>query len=125
MADMSNYLAAKVLTDSLGGACFAALYTTNPTGADIGTEVVDSAYKRQPITFTTPALEAGKMTVKNTALVEFEPAYSGYGTITHIGIRSALVGGNLLYVKELTAPITATTGTGVRMQMGEIKAIVR
>jgi len=89
---------------------YLALYTSNPTGNDTGTEVSGGGYARQPITFTEPALEGGKQTIKNSAKVEFPVAEGDWGTITHVGIRDAATGGNLIAFAELDAPRTIQTG---------------
>jgi len=89
---------------------YLALYTSNPTGNDTGTEVSGGGYTRQPITFSAPALEGGKQTIKNDAKVEFPVAEGDWGTITHVGIRDAATGGNLIAFAELEAPRTILAG---------------
>lgn len=92
------------------GTVYLALYTSNPTGADTGTEVSGGGYARQPITFSAPALEGGKQTIKNSAKVEFPVAEGDWGTITHIGIRTAATGGDLIAYAALTNPRTILAG---------------
>ena len=89
---------------------YLALYTSNPTPNDTGTEVSGAGYARQPITFSAPALEGGKQTIKNSAKVEFPVATADWGTITHVGIRDAATGGNLIAFAELAAPRTIMAG---------------
>lgn len=89
---------------------YLALYTSNPTANDTGTEVSGGGYERQQITFTEPVLEDEKQTIKNDAKVEFPIAEGDWGTITHVGIRDAAVGGNLIAFAELAAPRTIMAG---------------
>lgn len=92
------------------GTVYLALYTSNPTGADTGTEVSGGGYERQQITFSAPVAEGGKQTIKNDAKVEFSVAEGDWGTITHVGIRDAATGGNLIAFAELAAPRTIMAG---------------
>lgn len=89
---------------------YLALYTSNPTENDTGQEVTGGAYTRKPITFTDPATENGKQTIKNATDIEFDVATSDWGTVTHVGIRDAEIGGNLLYFGELESPRTILEG---------------
>lgn len=89
---------------------YLALYTSNPTANDTGTEVSGGGYARQEITFSAPVAEGGKQTIKNDAKVEFPVAEGDWGTITHVGIRDAAAGGNLIAFAELTSPRTIQTG---------------
>lgn len=89
---------------------YLALYTSNPTPNDTGTEVNGAGYARQEITFSAPAIEDGKQTIKNSVRVEFPVAQGDWGTITHIGIRDAAEGGNLIAFAPLNAPRTISTG---------------
>lgn len=108
---LSNTRAAAILNQEFRtGTVYLALYTSNPTGADTGTEVSGGGYARQPITFSAPALEGGKQTIKNSAKVEFPVATADWGTITHIGIRDAATGGSLIAFAELKAPRTILAG---------------
>lgn len=107
MAALSDYLENEILDHILGTGAFVmpagvwvALFTTNPTDADTGTELAGSGYARQPITFGAAA--AGS--ASNAALVEFGPATANWGTVTHIGIYDAVTAGNLLVHGTLAVP---------------------
>ena len=103
--------AAEILNNEFrSGPVYLALYTSNPTANDTGTEVSGGGYARQPITFSAPALEDGKQTIKNSAKVEFPVAEGDWGTITHVGIRDADTGGNLIAFAALASPRTIQTG---------------
>lgn len=103
--------AAEILNNEFrSGPVYLALYTSNPTANDTGTEVSDGGYARQEIMFSAPALEGGKQTIKNSAKVEFPVATADWGTITHVGIRDAATGGNLIAFAALEAPRTIMAG---------------
>lgn len=103
--------AAEILNNEFrSGPVYLALYTSNPTANDTGTEVSGGGYARQPITFSAPALEGGKQTIKNDAKVEFPVAEGDWGTITHVGIRDAAAGGNLIAFAALASPRTIQAG---------------
>jgi len=100
MAEMSNYLENALINATLRNTSYTspatvyvALYTTDPTDADTGTEVSGGSYARTAVTFGAPS--NGVST--NSAAVEFPTCTSSWGTITHIGIRDASTSGNLLY----------------------------
>jgi len=105
-AKAAEILNAEFRTDPV----YLALYTSNPTANDTGTEVDGDGYARQEITFSAPALEGGKQTIKNDAKVEFPVAEGDWGTITHVGIRDAATGGALIAFAALNSPRTIQTG---------------
>lgn len=83
---------------------YVALYTSDPTENDTGTEVsaVGTGYVRQPVTFTAPAAK----TIKNTADVVFPQALAAQGIVTHFAIRDGLTGGTLMAFGPLVNPKT-------------------
>lgn len=104
MAEMSNYLETALINGTLRGTTYTAptttylaLYTSDPTDADTGTEVTGGSYARQAITMGAPS--NGVST--NSAAIEFPQATADWGTITHVGIRDAVTSGNLLYHSAL------------------------
>jgi hypothetical protein len=118
MAEMSNYLENALINVTLRATAYTApttvylaLYTTDPTDADTGTECSGTSYARQSITFGAPS--NGVST--NSAAIEFPQAGGSWGTITHIGIRDALTTGNLLYHTPLDASKTIATGDVFRI----------
>ena len=124
MADnLSNYLENKLLDHSVGKAAFTmpptvriALYTTDPTDADAGTEVSGGSYARQAITFAAAASGA----TSNDADVLFPQATASWGTITHWGIRDAATGGNLLWHGAFTASKAIDSGDQLKIAAGEL-----
>ena len=123
MAEMSNYLENALINVTLRATAYTApttvylaLYTTDPTDADTGTECSGTSYARQSITFGAPS--NGVST--NSAAIEFAQAGNSWGTITHIGIRDALTTGNLLYHSPLDASKTIATGDVFRVAIGSL-----
>ena len=106
-----NAKASELLTSLYKSApVYIALYKTDPTGADTGTEVTGGAYKRVQINFGDVVLEGNKQTIKNTAEVQFPVATAAWGTITHIGIRTAETGGDLISSVALKQARTIESG---------------
>ena len=123
MAEMSNYLENALINVTLRATAYTApttvylaLYTTDPTDADTGTECSGTSYARQSITFGAPS--NGVST--NSAAIEFPQAGGAWGTITHIGIRDALTTGNLLYHSPLDASKTIATGDVFRIAVASL-----
>lgn len=128
---ISNWLATQLLNASLRGTAFSppstvyiALYTSDPTPADTGTEVSGGGYTRQAITFTAAALDSGKVSVKNMADVVFPQATADWGLVTHVAIRTAASGGNLLWSVPL-AEKSRTIQVGDRPKFLKDSTIVR
>lgn len=118
MAEMSNYLENALINVTLRATSYTApttvyvaLYTTDPTDADTGTECSGTSYARQSVTFGAPS----NGVTTNSAVIDFPQAGSAWGTITHIGIRDALTVGNLLYHTPLDASKTIASGDVFRI----------
>ena len=75
---------------------FLALYISNPTDDDIGTEIAGGGYVRQTITFSPPQQVGGRGQIGNDIQITFPTATANWGTISHWGVRDAATGGNLL-----------------------------
>lgn len=123
MAALSNYLEDKLLDITLRASIwtapnkvYLALYTSDPTDENTGTEVTGGTYARQQITFVQPS----NGTVRSFADVLFSVATAGWGTITHFGILDALTGGNLLFHGALTNPKTIALDDQLKIAAGDI-----
>ena len=124
---MSNHLEESILNGTLRNITYSApdnvylaLYTSDPTDNDTGTEVDGTGYVRQSVSFTSPTQTEGRATVENDAEIEFAIAESNWGTITHMGIRDSDTGGNLLYHGELATSKTIDQGDQFRVQAGDL-----
>jgi hypothetical protein len=113
MAEMSNYLEDKILDHVLKNTSYTSpstvylgLYTSDPTDANVGTEVSGGSYARQSISFD---VASGGVSTTD-ANIEFPQATGSWGTISHIGILDALTTGNLLFHTPLTTSKVIDTG---------------
>ena len=111
--EFSNDLANKIINCTLRklayttpAQAYVALYTTDPTKDNTGTEVSGTTYTRQPVTMKLP--DDGFS--DNTNEMEWLIATEVWGTITHIGVMDAVVAGNLMYFTELLEPKNITVG---------------
>ena len=123
MAEFSNYLENALINVTLRATSYTApttvyvaLYTSDPTDADTGTECSGTSYARQSVIFSSPSNGA----TSNSAAVEFPQAGGSWGTITHIGIRDASTAGKLLYHTALDASKTIATGDVFRIASGSL-----
>ena len=119
----SNYLENKVIDHFLGTSSttapsnvFMALFTSNPTDANSGTEVSGNGYSRQSITFN--AASSGSAT--NSSAETFTASGGNFGTITHFGIFDASSSGNLLYHGALTDDKVIEDGDSLVVASGAI-----
>jgi len=123
MAEMANYLENALINGTLRGTTYTApttvyvaLYTSDPTDADTGTEVSGTSYARQAVTFGAPS----NGVTTNSAAVEFPQAGGSWGTVSYIGLRDASTAGNLLYHTALDAAKTISTGDVFRIAAGSL-----
>ena len=113
MAEMSNFLENALVNATLRNTTYTspatvyvALYTSDPTDADTGTEVTGGSYARTSVTFAAPSNGVSL----SSADVTFPTCTAGWGTVTHIGLRDASTAGNLLYHTPLDSSKTIDTG---------------
>ncbi|OPA77473.1 hypothetical protein BVG16_13540 [Paenibacillus selenitireducens] len=125
--NISNFLATSLLNQVFRNTNYArpttvyvALYTSNPTAADTGAEVSTGAYKRMAITLGAPVIENSKQTIKNSADVAWSVATADWGLVSHIGIRDALTGGNLLYFGSLDTPRSILVNDVFKLLTGSV-----
>lgn len=121
---LSNWLRAAALnhvfrTDELVKPDFLywALYTTDPTADDIGTEVDGSGtgYDRQPIavdnaSWSAPADAAGYMATHNLIEIAWDDPTADWSTPSHWGLRDAVTAGNLWFYGPILGTLRAITG---------------
>ena len=91
-----------------------ALYSSNPTSSDSGTEITGGAYARQSITFTVPLAVADGTYISNTAIVSFPQASGDYSApVTHWAVRE-VAGAMQFYgtTQELGLDTSRTIRTG-------------
>lgn len=98
-----------------------ALYISDPTDADTGTEVSGGGYARKQVTFGAPTQVGGKAVVSNNQKVEFDIATTDWGTIPYWGIRDAATGGNLLVRGSWSRSESVLTGNRLSVEIGNIQ----
>ena len=76
----------------VAGSFFLALYTTDPTEADSGTEATYSGYARKAIARSAVGFDVAGNTVSNALAILFDEATAGSETITHWALRTAITG---------------------------------
>jgi len=123
MTAMSDYLENALVNAVLRGIPFTpptnlylALYTSDPTDANTGVEVSGGGYARQKITFSAPNNGASS----STEDILFPVSTAAWGTITHVGIMSAVTSGNLLFYGTLTNSKTIAASDQLKVAAGDI-----
>jgi len=140
MSAFSDYLEEGILNHTLRGQAlsvpstiYIALYTSDPTDAKTGDEVMDSGYLRQDAAkggtiasgWTAPTTSSdGKMT-SNAKLIQFPPIADGTVTISHYAIYDAQTGGNLLYHAPFTVAKTLEINDVLSIDVGGIEVVLR
>ena len=102
-----------------------ALYTTNPTAADSGTEVSGGGYARQQAVFSAPSVSGDVAVVQNSAAITFPQLTASAGTAAFVGLRDAFNGGNLLFFEALPTAILLAQGYTPYWAAGELKVTMR
>ena len=122
--DFSNDLANKLINATVRklayttpSQAYVALYTSDPTKENTGTEVSAPTYYRMALTMGSP--DDGFS--ENISEMEWAVATTVWGTITHIGVMDAEVLGNLMYFTELVEPKNITVGDQFQITPSNLK----
>ena len=100
-------------------AWYVALYTSAPSDAGGGTEVSGGSYARKTVNWAVASGTGG--TTSNTNVPSWTATGGAFGTVTHIGIHSALSGsGNLLWHGAMTASKVVNDGDTLEFAAGNI-----
>lgn len=95
-----------------------ALYTSNPTAGDTGTELTGGSYSRKPITFGSVSGAA----ISNTSAITFTGLPGA--TITHYGIKSAATGGQLRGFGPLNNTVVSVSGDELTFNIGSVQVTI-
>jgi hypothetical protein len=121
MSEMSNYLENALINVTLRNTAYTtpttvylALYTSDPTDADTGTEVSGGSYARTAVTFAAPSNGASLSNADCT----FPQCTVAWGTVGWIGILDATSSGNLLYHTALDTSKTISSGDIFKIAIG-------
>jgi len=127
MAEFSDFMENKIIDHMLRNQAYTppttvyvALYTSDPTDADTGTEVSGGSYARQAAGLSAASGGASS----NAADITFPQATADWGAITHIGLRDALTAGNLLMHSPLDASKTVNNGDTFKINTGDLDVTV-
>lgn len=132
MASLSDYMETLFMTYLKGvqfptpPTLYAAVFSTNPTDGNIGTEVTFSIGGTRPIVTLGPTTDSadGKR-VGNATDLTFTSASTGNATITHVGIYDAPTAGNLLMHGALTTPVSVNSGYAVKVLANQLSLTIK
>lgn len=99
---------------------YLALYATNPTDADVGTEASYEGYQRPLVTFGAPQLSGGAATIQNSAALQFAVVPTASGSIAYAGLRTSPTGGDLVYYGALSATYQLSQGVQPIVPVGSL-----
>lgn len=99
---------------------YLALYSTNPTDADVGTEANYDGYQRPAITFGAPTISGGNATIQNSVAVQFAVVPNASGSIAYAALRTAPTGGDLMYHGALAATYQLNQGVQPIVPIGTL-----
>ena len=116
MGAPSNTFISATLTGIKTDTPYLALYTTNPTAADTGTEV--TAYTRQAITFGTVTATGGAGSMANSADITFTDIPTA--NVTHYAIRNASSAGTMKVFGSLSSTAGIVTGDELKFPTGAL-----
>ena len=140
MSAFSDHLEEGILEHTLRGNplstpsnIYVALFTSDPTDANTGTEVSDSSYLRQDAAkggtidsgWTAPTPSGDGTMSSNAKLLQFPPIADGTVTITHYAIYDAQSGGNMLYHAPFTTAKTLEINDVLSIDVGGIEIVLR
>ena len=127
MSAMSNWMAASVMNEYFRGnsvtppaAIYLALYTTDPTDSDTGTEISGNGYVRQQVLFSAPTVVSGKTQIQNSATVTYPTATGAWGDVAYWGVRTAASGGQLLAYGAFTLTKAISQGDQLHIAINAI-----
>lgn len=104
---------------------YVALYSTNPTAADTGTEITGGGYARQAAQFSTPTISGDTSVVQNMAAITYPQLTASAGVAAYVGIRDAATGGHLLFYEALPTSITLAQGYTPYWAAGDLKVTMK
>lgn len=104
----------------VAGSLYVALYTTDPTDADTGTEATYVSYARVAVVRSVAGWTVSGNEVTNAAAVTFPTSTGTNNTITHFGIRTAITGGDLIGSGALTSSLLVESTDIPKFVIGDI-----
>lgn len=99
---------------------YLALFSTNPTDANTGTEASYDGYQRQAVTFGNPQLSGGNAIISNSSQLTFALVPSASGNIAYAALMTAQTGGDLMYYGPLAATYALNQGVQPIVPIGSL-----
>jgi hypothetical protein len=127
-ANMSAYLAKKLLDHSVGKAAYtmptayAALHTADPTDAGTGAECNYTSYARVATSAATWAAATGSSTASTTTVadISFPTSTGGTNTAGWVALWDAVTAGNLLWHGPLSLAKSIASGDTPKVSTGDL-----
>ena len=95
---------------------YVALYSSDPTDVDSGTELSGNGYARELVTF-----DASVAGVSSTDVnAEFGPATADWGSVTHVAVHSSISGSDLIFFGPLATARTVLEDDILRFSAGNL-----
>ena len=104
---------------------FVALYSTNPTAANTGTEISGGGYVRQQAVFSAPSISGDVSIAQNNAAITYPQLTAAVGTAAYVGLLDAQTGGNLLFYEALPTTIILAQGYTPYWAAGDLKVSMK
>ena len=105
---------------SVAGDLYIALYTTDPTDTDSGVEATYTNYARAAVVRSSGGWTVSGNQAQNAAAITYPTSGGVNNTITHVGIRTSLTGGDLLYHAALSSSVSIVSGSTPKFNANEI-----
>ena len=125
MAEFSDYMENKIIevmraTTFTAAAAYVALYTTDPTDADTGTEVSGGAYARQLAGLSVASGGASS----NAADITFPTATANWGIVAFVALMDAATLGNVFMHSPLDVNKTVNSGDTFKINAGDLDVTI-
>jgi hypothetical protein len=105
----------------IDGNFYIALLTGDPgESGDQNVEAAYAGYTRVPIIRGVSGWEYKDGGAKNIPMTTWQPNDDGLVTITHFAIMDSLIGGNMLFRKELPSPVDINTGDQAQFNYNQL-----
>jgi len=118
---INHTLRATATPNYYGSGVYVGLYTADPTSLGTGTEVSGGDYARKLIADWSNSVSGS---VENGATEAYTAASADWGAVSHVGLRTGLTGGELLFFGSLTAPKTVYSGDTFRFSGSALKITI-
>jgi hypothetical protein len=110
-----------LLPSSVAGSLYVALYTTAPNDDDTGTEATYTGYARVAVVRSIVGWTVLLNQVSNAGLITFGTNTGTVQTVTHIAIKTASSGGDILHHGALAVPLIIENGNIPKFEIGNLE----